>query len=135
MTVKKYYFQFCYTEDELLKQSFFQENVIFNQATKITSLVVFNPELPWRCTFYKTFFLAFNSLIFMLAVFISVYLLNNGFKYYKRQEQKSKEEIGFMVERIIDILQSSVSEDGADNYVVINHVRDMILPVTERKSK
>lgn len=40
-----------------------------------------------------------------------------------------------MVERIIDILQASVGEESADNYVVINHVRDMILPVSERKSE
>lgn len=39
-----------------------------------------------------------------------------------------------MVERIIDILQMKASEEK-DNYVVINHVRDMILPVADRKRK
>lgn len=36
-----------------------------------------------------------------------------------------------MIERIIDTLQSNASEDG-ENYLVINHVRDVILPINDR---
>lgn len=87
-----------------------------------------------RCTIYKTFSLAINALLCTGVVFILLFLLRFGYKYYKQHEQKKKEEIGVMIERIIDILQSNVGEEGAENYVVINHVRDMILPVAERKS-
>lgn len=110
-----------------------QEQVIFNRGLKTTSLVILNPNLPWKCIINSTLSTIFNSLIVIIAIFIIVYLTNYGYKYYKHYEQKQKDEIGFMVERIIDILQSNAQED-ADNFVVINHVRDMILPVTNRKS-
>ncbi|XP_018561720.1 inner nuclear membrane protein Man1 [Anoplophora glabripennis] len=111
------------------------EKVVFNYRTKITSLVMLRPDLPWRCRFYNTFSIVFNSLLFIGVTFGLLYLLNLGFKYYKHHEQKQKDEIGFMVEKIIDILQTNASEDGGENYVVINHVRDMILPVKDRQGK
>lgn len=40
-----------------------------------------------------------------------------------------------MVEKIIEILQNASNEDPESNYVVINHVRDEILNVKERKGK
>lgn len=79
--------------------------------------------------------MAFNSVLFIIAILASLYSLNLGLKYYRRHEHKRKEEIAFIIERIIDILQSSAQEEGGENFVVINHVRDMILPVAERKSK
>lgn len=63
-----------------------------------------------------------------------LYLLNNAFKYYKQLRHKQQDEEISMVENIIDILQTNVS-DTNDNYMVINHVRDMILAVNERKGK
>ncbi|CAH1155497.1 unnamed protein product [Phaedon cochleariae] len=111
------------------------EQVVFNYENKVTSLVMLSPELPWKCTFYKSFYFAFSSLVFVILIFGSLYLLNMGFKQYKLHEQKQKDEIGFMVEKIIDILQSSASEEGGENFVVINHVRDMILPVIDRQKK
>ncbi|KAJ8921167.1 hypothetical protein NQ315_013639 [Exocentrus adspersus] len=111
------------------------EQVIFNHEAKITSLVMLNPDLPWKCKFYNTFYLAFNSLLVVGLLFGAVYVLNLGYKYYHYYEQKQKDEIGFMVEKIIDILQTSASEDGSESFVVINHVRDMILPLKDRKGK
>lgn len=42
-----------------------------------------------------------------------------------------------MVERIIDILQSNAGsgDESSENFAVINHVRDMILSVADRKKK
>lgn len=111
-----------------------QEQVVFNREHKITNLVIFNPNLPWKCVINTTFSTILNSLIIIIAIFVVIYFTNLTYKYYKHYEQKQKDEIGFMIEKIIDILQSNANEDG-DNFVVINHVRDMILPVTNRKSK
>lgn len=66
--------------------------------------------------------------------FTAVYSLNRGYKYYKHYQQKQKDELFYMVERIIDTLQTNATEDG-ENYLVINHVRDMILPINDRASK
>lgn len=96
---------------------------------------MFHPDLPWRCMFYNTFSIVFNSLLFVGITFCALYLFNFGFKYYRYYEQKQKDEIGFMVEKIIDILQTNASEEEGENYVVINHVRDMILPVKDRKGE
>lgn len=109
--------------------------MIFNYDKKVTSLVMFHPDLPWRCMFYNTFSIVFNSLLFVGITFCALYLFNFGFKYYRYYEQKQKDEIGFMVEKIIDILQTNASEEEGENYVVINHVRDMILPVKDRKGE
>ncbi|XP_049825113.1 inner nuclear membrane protein Man1 isoform X3 [Aethina tumida] len=110
------------------------EEVIFNVGQKITSLVVLEPELPWSCLLTNTFRFLVQSALFLGAVFTLFYLLNYLYKYYRHHKQKENEEVGFMVERIIDILQMKASEEK-DNYVVINHVRDMILPVADRKRK
>lgn len=40
-----------------------------------------------------------------------------------------------MVEKIIDVLQTNAGEEGGNPFLVINHVRDMILPISDRKSK
>ncbi|XP_056630217.1 uncharacterized protein LOC130440859 isoform X2 [Diorhabda sublineata] len=112
------------------------EQVIFNQDKKTTSLIMLNPPLPWKCVFYNSFSFILNSVIFIVLIFGSLYLSSLGYKYYKYHNQKQIDEIGFMVERIIDILQSNASEDlNGENFVVINHVRDMILPVGERQNK
>nr|XP_023018775.1 inner nuclear membrane protein Man1 [Leptinotarsa decemlineata] len=111
------------------------EQVIFHENDKITSLVIPYPDLPWKCTFYKTFHLALNSVLLVSLIFAALYLLNYVYKYYKHYQQKQKDEIGFMVEKIIDILQSSCGEEGGDPFLVINHVRDMILPIVDRQKK
>lgn len=38
-----------------------------------------------------------------------------------------------MVEQIIDILSRNAS--GNENYLAVSHVRDMIIPVQDRKSE
>lgn len=63
--------------------------------------------------------------------FAGVYSINIGYKYFKHYRQKQKDELFYMIERIIDTLQSNASEDG-ENYLVINHVRDVILPINDR---
>ena len=74
-----------------------------------------------------------QTVFVLLGIFLSLYLSNIGYKYYRYYNQKRKDELYYMVEQIIDMLQSNVGEDG-DNYLVINHVRDMILPLHDRKS-
>lgn len=76
----------------------------------------------------------FNILLFFGSTFCILYLVNYAIKYYKHYQQKRKEEICLMVERIIDILQANSSDD-ANSFLVINHVRDMILPIDDRKRK
>ncbi|CAH1141268.1 unnamed protein product [Phyllotreta striolata] len=120
------------TEKDLPKN---MEQVIFNLETKLTSLVILNPSLPWKCTFFKSFYLVTNSLIFIVIVFGCLYLINLGYKYYKHHAQKEKDEVSFMVEKIVDILQMHANDEQNDNYLVINHIRDMILPVGDRQKK
>lgn len=74
----------------------------------------------------------FNIILFCSSTFFILYFLNYAIKYYKYYQQKRKEEICLMVERIIDVLQSNEDPNG---FLVINHVRDMILPINDRKRK
>ncbi|CAH0549480.1 unnamed protein product [Brassicogethes aeneus] len=110
------------------------EQVIFNKDKKVTSLVIFDADLPWMCRMTNIVYFLLNSAVFLVVTFALLYSLNYGYKHYKHQQQKQKEELGLMLERIIEILQTSATEEG-ENYVVINHIRDMILPVQDRQTK
>ncbi|XP_060533483.1 inner nuclear membrane protein Man1-like isoform X2 [Cylas formicarius] len=110
------------------------EQVVFNNDSKITSLVIFKPDLPWRCSMYQTLSSLVKTVAAVGAIFAVLYFGDLGFKYYRRHEQRQKDEVNFLVERIIEILQNA-SEEPGDNFVVINHVRDMILTVKDRKEK
>ncbi|KRT79423.1 hypothetical protein AMK59_7124 [Oryctes borbonicus] len=92
------------------------------------ALTVLEPSLPWTCSLYNKIAALVQTSVLLAIAFAGVYSLNKGYKYYKHYRQKQKDELFYMVERIVDILQSNTSEDGA----VINHVRDMILPINDR---
>ncbi|XP_076257147.1 uncharacterized protein LOC143194338 isoform X1 [Rhynchophorus ferrugineus] len=102
---------------------------------KLTSLVILNPEVPYRCSMYNLFTNALYVIMVLVIIFAALYGLSFMFKIYKRYMQKQKNEVNSMVEKIIDILQNSAAEESSENYVVINHVRDMILNVKDRKAK
>lgn len=50
------------------------------------------------------------------------------------KQKRHNDQIYSMVEKIIDILQSNMAENN-DNYLAVNHVRDMLIPPQERKRK
>lgn len=54
------------------------------------------------------------------------------YKYYLKQCKVKNDQIYMMVEKIIDILQTNAS-DNSEDFVAVNHVRDMIIPPQERK--
>lgn len=73
-----------------------------------------------------------TDLIFYPKGFASLFLSQKGYKYYLRTQKLKNDQIYSMVEKILDILQSNAS-DSADNYLAVNHIRDMIIPPQERK--
>lgn len=95
-------------------------------------LAVLNPELPLRCRCYNKIYAVFNSAVVIFGTFLILYLLNMAYKYVKWYRKQSNDEVYSMVRRIVDVLESS--GDGPDDFLVINHVRDMILPIKNRKS-
>lgn len=50
------------------------------------------------------------------------------------QCKAKNDQIYSMVEKIIDILQTNAA-DNNDDFVAVNHVRDMIIPPQDRKRK
>lgn len=111
-----------------------QDQIIYNRDAKTTALAVLHPSLPWKCVLYNKLYMVLNIGIFAISVFLILYFSNTTYKYYKHYNQKKRDELFFMVERILDTLQSNATEDG-DNFMVINHIRDMILPINNRKSE
>ncbi|XP_044261272.1 inner nuclear membrane protein Man1-like isoform X2 [Tribolium madens] len=104
------------------------------RRSKVIALLSRNPYIPWNCYFYNTLWSFLSLVTSLLGAALLVYTLNYVFKCYKQIRQKQHEEEMSLVESIIDILQTNATENG-DNYMVINHVRDMILPINERKNK
>ncbi|KAL1502130.1 hypothetical protein ABEB36_007322 [Hypothenemus hampei] len=101
---------------------------------KITSLVLLNPELPYKCVFFAYLANAIYSLTLIGVIFAALFVSRLGLKYYARYQQKQKHELNTLIEKIIEVLQNAAS-DQDNTYVVINHVRDAILSVKERKEK
>ncbi|XP_064214672.1 inner nuclear membrane protein Man1 isoform X2 [Tribolium castaneum] len=104
------------------------------RKSKVTALLSRNPYIPWKCYCYTTLWSFLSMLTSFLGAALLVYSLNYAFKCYKQIRQKQHEEEISIVESIIDILQTNATENG-DNCMIINHVRDMILPINERKNK
>ncbi|RZB39346.1 inner nuclear membrane protein Man1, partial [Asbolus verrucosus] len=104
------------------------------RRSKVTALMARHPYIPWKCYFYNTLWTFLSILTSILGGVVILYIFNTSFKYYKQMRQKQQEEEVAMVEQIIDILQTN-SAESEDNYMVINHVRDMILPIHDRKNK
>ncbi|XP_050305727.1 LEM protein 2-like isoform X2 [Anthonomus grandis grandis] len=119
-------------EQDLAKN---MEQVIFNLDKKVTSLLILNPDLPYKCVFYNYVASAAYSLALLGIIFLTIFLMRTAFKLYRNYEEKLKDEVNSIVEKIIDILQTAASEDSDSKYVVINHVRDAILSVKDRKAK
>ncbi|KAI4454756.1 inner nuclear membrane protein man1 lem domain containing protein [Holotrichia oblita] len=101
------------------------------RGTAEIALTILDPSLPWSCSIYNKIAAIIQTAVILAVGFTAVYSLNRGYKYYKHYQQKQKDELFYMVERIIDTLQTNATEDG-DNFLVINHVRDMILPINDR---
>ncbi|XP_022903673.2 inner nuclear membrane protein Man1-like isoform X1 [Onthophagus taurus] len=105
------------------------EKLIENDGKVV--LAVLNPEIPWKCTLYNKLSAIVQLVVLVIGVLVIGYLGNTGYKYLKHFRQKQKDELYYMVERIVDTLQGNASEEG-DNYLIINHVRDMIIPINDR---
>ncbi|KAF5281692.1 hypothetical protein FQA39_LY17713 [Lamprigera yunnana] len=93
-------------------------------------LAVLHPSLPLNCRIYNKMYAIFNSIIVLVAIFISLYISNKLYKYFKLYQKQQKDEVFNMVRQIIDVLETN-SKDG-EEFLVINHVRDMILPIKNR---
>lgn len=120
------------SEDNVVKN---MEQVLSKIDSEVTSLIILNPDLPYRCSIYNSITKSLYALTLVGIIFAVLYAFSFGFKIYRRYEEKQKDEINYTVERIIEILQNAALEEGGENYVVINHVRDMILNIKERKAK
>jgi hypothetical protein len=108
--------------------------VVEGRRNKVTALISRHPYIPWKCYFYNTIWSLLSVVSSLVGGVAILYALNVAFKWYKQQRQREQEEEMALVENIIDVLQSNATDTG-DNYMVVNHVRDMILPINERKSE
>lgn len=108
------------------------EEVNTYRPSRAIGLTLLNPDIPWRCIVYNKVYAVFNTLAVLICGFFILYFGNLGYKYFMHYQQQKKDEVFNMVERIVEALQTTSGNEG-DNFLVINHVRDMILPITDRK--
>ncbi|XP_018329156.1 LEM protein 2 [Agrilus planipennis] len=120
------------TEANVLKS---MKQVKIERALGNVGLAVLNPPLPWSCIISNKLFAIINTAVVVGGGFLLIYGLNFLYKSYKQYQQDQKDEVFAMVERIVEILQNHVEEEKENNFLVINHVRDMIVPISDRKLK
>lgn len=101
----------------------------FDRVNNPISVTILNPDIPWSCSMAKTFYAIARTLLILICIGGAVYASHLGYKKYTLYQKRRRNEIIGLVERILEVLQSSEGE----NYYVINHVRDMIIPVTDRR--
>ncbi|KAK4878372.1 hypothetical protein RN001_010878 [Aquatica leii] len=100
------------------------------KTKKSAGLAVLHPDLPLHCRLYNKINAIFNSLVVLSGIFATLYVGNVAYKYWVNYHRSKKDEVIDMVRRIIDVLESNNQE--GDDFLVINHVRDMILPLKNR---
>lgn len=91
------------------------------------------PDLPYRCVVTNYITNAFYTLVMIGVIFVALLALRQAYKLYTKYERQQKNEVNDLVEKILEILQSTSCDHPETSYVVINHVRDAILNVKERK--
>ncbi|KAK9892498.1 hypothetical protein WA026_020488 [Henosepilachna vigintioctopunctata] len=108
----------------------------FERVVNPVSLIYLNPDIPWSCSIANKFFLMAKTGFMLIAIFGSIYVCNLAYKRYSDYQRRHRNEVISLVEKILDVLQTEVvGNEGDGGYMVINHVRDMIIPVNDRKSK
>ncbi|KAF5294359.1 hypothetical protein FQR65_LT10812 [Abscondita terminalis] len=112
------------TEEQILQD---MESLVSYRTTKVGGLAVLHPDLPLYCRIYNKIYAVFNTIIVLSAIFLTLYVTNYAYKYWKMYRNSTKDKVYEMVHRIIDVL-----EQAGEDYLVINHVRDMILPIQSR---
>lgn len=80
-----------------------------------------------------------TEVVILALVIISILISINAVKYWKRRKEAQEREMYDLVEKIIETLQKQEegSESGSNSaiYKAVVHVRDMLIPPEERKSK
>ncbi|GLV36949.1 MAN1 [Carabus blaptoides fortunei] len=108
------------------------EQILNNRHTRNLAMTILDPPLPWKCVVFNKLYTIISSLVIIGAGFGSLYLSQKGYKYYLRTQKLKNDQIYSMVEKILDILQSNAS-DNSDNYLAVNHIRDMLISPQDRK--
>ncbi|XP_064632934.1 inner nuclear membrane protein Man1-like isoform X2 [Lineus longissimus] len=96
-------------------------------------------QMPWMCRMKR----AYDRFIFVLYMIIAgaavIFLGVSILKYRRRRHEEANKKVFAMVEKIIDTLKQHHDAHEQNKelqpYVAILHVRDMLIPIKERKKK
>ncbi|XP_055374218.1 inner nuclear membrane protein Man1 [Condylostylus longicornis] len=109
------------------------DQVIKLRGAKENYYAILNPSLPLFCTIYKKlqrFFFLIGSLAlgcFVIAALYTVYKIITNYRQNKQQT------VFHLVEEIINNLITKAERTPNEKSVVVNHLRDMLIPVHKRK--
>lgn len=59
----------------------------------MTSLVILNPDLPYKCVLYNYIAQAIYAVALLGITFVIVFILRMSFKVYRTYEEKQKDEV------------------------------------------
>lgn len=105
------------------------------------------PELPFMCRWRLRLDLAFRALAVLLSFGGLGYLARRFYTKHQLEQRRRRDEVFLLVERIVELLQTtaeaalSTSMESSlqtqstqpQDFLVINHVRDMLLPINDRE--
>lgn len=67
--------------------------MLFNLDKKITSLVIIQPDLPYRCVVTNYIANAFYTVVMIGIIFVTLLALRQAFKLYTKYERQQKNEV------------------------------------------
>lgn len=105
------------------------------------------PELPFMCRWLLRMNLAFRSLLVVTGLCCLGYLARKFYVKHQLTQNQHRDEVFLLVERIVELLQTTAealntsstdstlqtSQTKPQDFLVINHVRDMLLPINDRE--
>lgn len=108
--------------------------VLQRRPTRTNYFAILKPKLPFTCMLYNKFHTFFVIIGVLGLVGIVTYLVNYFFKFVLYVKQKRKNQVNILISEIIQAVSQAASEPSEEGgVVVVNHLRDRLIPVDNRK--
>lgn len=110
------------------------EKLVQLRNTQSNHYAILDPRLPFTCSMYnkfQKFFLFVGSIgVFILGA-LGLYLL---YRLFVKYQQSKRDAVAFFIDEIISNLMRKAAVDPDQSSIVVNHLRDKLIPLHKRKS-
>lgn len=103
------------------------------RKTQTNHFAITNPKLPLLCSLYNKLQKFFNFILISVGTLISIGLLYFIYRLIKNYQQSRKETVTYFIDEIISTLMRQASINPERSTIIVNHLRDKLIPLHKRK--